>query len=184
MIYIDMDGVLADFVRGSLRLHNIKFTEEQYNSFGWDYFKEFNLTWQEFFKLIDYNAEFWANLDPIPEGIYIAKTLIARFGVEKVGILSSGKSPHSTDGKRAWLRKYLPELEAGATFCCEKWRHARLGAILIDDYEKNINEFRGHGGSAWYFPQPWNKEQLRFDGPNFVYDLTNAVTQQYKNLNS
>ena len=176
MIYIDMDGVLADFVRGSLRIHNIGFTEEKYNEFGWDYFKDFGFTWQEFFAKIDYNAEFWANLDPIPEGIALVKALIKRFGVDHVGILSSGKSPHSTDGKRLWLRKYLPELESGATFCCEKWRHAHPCAILIDDYKKNVDEFRDKGGIAFYFPQPWNKSEVRHEN---IEELTQDVIDEY-----
>lgn len=33
---------------------------------------------------------------------------------------------------------------------------AKSGAILIDDYDVNVNKFVTAGGHAVLFPQPWN----------------------------
>ena len=37
------------------------------------------------------------------------------------------------------------------------------GNVLIDDYTKNVNEFRGSGGEAVLVPSNWNTADLTED---------------------
>lgn len=39
----------------------------------------------------------------------------------------------------------------------KKELNAKSGAILIDDSDKNVENYRAAGGCAILFPQPWNK---------------------------
>jgi 5'(3')-deoxyribonucleotidase len=97
---------------------------------------------------------FFYNLEPIIENVNAIKKLIARNQIVK--ILS--KSPHekADNDKRKWLAKYLPEIkseniifarphETKISFIDELEKHF---SVLLDDYEKNIQEWQNENGIA------------------------------------
>jgi 5'(3')-deoxyribonucleotidase len=126
IIYCDMDGVLADFDK-------VENAVERYKQ----------------------EPQFFYNLEPIADNVNAIKELIAKD--YKVKILS--KSPHENadKDKRKWLEKHLPEIknadmifarphERKIDFVSELEKHFSL---LLDDYEKNIEEWRSENGIAF-----------------------------------
>jgi 5'(3')-deoxyribonucleotidase len=126
IIYCDMDGVLADFDK-------VENAVERYKQ----------------------EPQFFYNLEPIADNVNAIKELIAKD--YKVKILS--KSPHENadNDKRKWLAKYLPEIkneniifarphETKISFVSQLEKHFSL---LLDDYEKNIDEWRNENGIAF-----------------------------------
>jgi 5'(3')-deoxyribonucleotidase len=126
IIYCDMDGVLADFDK-------VENAVERYKQ----------------------EPQFFYNLEPIADNVNAIKELIAKDYTVK--ILS--KSPHekADNDKRKWLEKHLPEIknadmifarphERKIDFVSELEKHFSL---LLDDYEKNIEEWRSENGMAF-----------------------------------
>jgi len=116
---------------------------------------------------------FWAG---VPKSLECDKLLgiCARFvGKENVCILSSPTlDPDCLAGKLEWIKANMP-----------KWMHrqyligpckkfcARPDAVLIDDREKNVDEFRASGGHAIMMPRPWNSlHYQRYNMGVYVYD--------------
>jgi 5'(3')-deoxyribonucleotidase len=126
IIYCDMDGVLADFDK-------VPNAVARYKN----------------------EPNFFYDLEPISENVNAIKQLITKEYVIK--ILS--KSPHekADNDKRKWLAKYLPEIkteniifarpeQTKISFVDELEKHF---SVLLDDYEKNIDEWRNENGIAF-----------------------------------
>jgi 5'(3')-deoxyribonucleotidase len=125
IIYCDMDGVLADFDKVPNAVARYK--DE---------------------------PNFFYNLEPISENVNAIKKLIAKNYLVK--ILS--KSPHekADSDKRKWLEKYLPEIE-NKNIIFARPHETKISfvdeleksfSLLLDDYEKNIQEWRNENGIA------------------------------------
>jgi 5'(3')-deoxyribonucleotidase len=125
IIYCDMDGVLADFDKVPNAVARYK--DE---------------------------PNFFYDLEPINENVNAIKKLIAKNYLVK--ILS--KSPHekADSDKRKWLAKYLPEIE-NENIIFARPHETKISfvdeleksfSLLLDDYEKNIQEWRNENGIA------------------------------------
>jgi 5'(3')-deoxyribonucleotidase len=125
IIYCDMDGVLADFdkVKNAVAIYKTE-------------------------------PNFFYDLEPINENVNAIKKLIAKNYLVK--ILS--KSPHekADSDKRKWLEKYLPEIE-NENIIFARPHETKISfvneleksfSLLLDDYEKNIQEWRNENGIA------------------------------------
>jgi hypothetical protein len=136
-IYLDMDGVIADFDKRYIELFNI--TTKQ---------SERDKKWVQFFdKFIE--ERHFATLDLMPEAIELMDYLKST-GIPII-ILSSTSS-ENRDGKirpqkMEWLNKHKIDfpviLVPGAHL---KKDYAKPDSILIDDTNKNIDEWRRAGG--------------------------------------
>lgn len=154
LVFFDMDGVLADFVGGSLRAHGKTLPHA---ACGWDFMTQVGFAGggdPAFWGPLS-NTAFWAALDPLPDGMALFRLVEAMTG-GRVSILSSGLCPGSADGKREWLKRHLPGYEKKAVFCTVKEQVAAPHKLLIDDHEPNVAAFRDHGGPAVLVPRPWN----------------------------
>jgi 5'(3')-deoxyribonucleotidase len=122
-IYCDMDGVLANFEKEP----NAK--NRYANEKG-----------------------FFANLEPISENLKAIKTLLEN-GYD-VNILSASPNNNANRDKLNWLMKYLPNLTIAQIIFCKtgenKSDYAKdiQNALLIDDYSKNLVEWKALGGKA------------------------------------
>ena len=125
IIYCDMDGVLADFDKVPNAVARYK-----------------------------HEPNFFYDLEPINENVNAIKKLIAKDYLVK--ILS--KSPHENadSDKRKWLEKYLPEIK-DENIIFARPEQTKISfvneleksfSLLLDDYSKNIQEWRNENGIA------------------------------------
>jgi 5'(3')-deoxyribonucleotidase len=125
IIYCDMDGVLADFDKVPNAVARYK-----------------------------HEPNFFYNLEPIAKNINGIKELIKKDYLVK--ILS--KSPHENadNDKRKWLEKYLPEIK-DENIIFARPEQTKISfvneleksfSLLLDDYSKNIQEWRNENGIA------------------------------------
>lgn len=122
-IYCDMDGVLANFEKE----HNAK------NRYATE-------------------KGFFAKLEPINENIQAIKELL-ELGYN-VNVLSASPNKNADRDKFLWLAKYLPNLTvANIIFCRNGENKAHYvknmtNALLIDDYSKNLIQWKSLGGKV------------------------------------
>lgn len=162
-VFFDMDGVLADFVGGTFRVHGKSIPIKDV---VWDYPKDLGFPLGSadpaFWAPLG-NARFWENLEPLWDGMRLFQEVANEIGPARIGILSSGLCPGSCDGKRAWLAKHLPGYEKQAVFSHNKRLVGGPGKILIDDHDPNVDGFRAAGGRAVLIPRPWNSAAAESD---------------------
>lgn len=126
-LFIDMDGVLAKF--------NPIASEEEL-----------------------YEQGYFINLDPMPEVVNGIRQHIAETPGAEVYVLSAylSDSDYALEEKQRWLDEYLPEIDQEHRIFCPcgepKTQYIAHGIgrtdILIDDYTKNLLEWKKAGGKG------------------------------------
>lgn len=156
-ILLDMDGVLVDFMGGACAAWE-KPNPYVYGQRGsYDICGELGIHPNIFWSKLTFT--FWANLKPLPWAKELVITLENAFGRDNICILTSPCGTFGcADGKISWLTKHFPEYRRRVLVGPPKHFCASPGSLLIDDYEKNIESFREHGGSAFLFAAPWNSK--------------------------
>jgi phosphoglycolate phosphatase-like HAD superfamily hydrolase len=136
-IYLDMDGVIADFDKRYVELYKVSTKESERDK-----------NWRQFFKKFIEDGHF-ATLELMPEAIELMDYLKST-GIP-ITILSSTSS-ETRDSlirpqKMEWLKKHKIDfpviLVPGAHL---KKDYATPDSILIDDTNKNIDDWRREGG--------------------------------------
>lgn len=144
IINIDMDGVLANFDKRKLELFN-----------GYEP-KDIKEAW----KILSSDPTLYLNLEPLDDardlvsGIYNS---IFEHPIYKqtnltvlTGIPRACSLPTAEEQKRKWIEIYFPTLSNRfkiGPFASDKYKHCFYSSdILIDDNEKNINEWNKAGG--------------------------------------
>ena len=140
-IYLDMDGVIADFFGGVAK------------KFGVDHWKSIQDREIAFATLS--NTDFFYNLDIFPETNSIVK-FVKEISDGDWGICSSpmrGDIMNSAYWKRLWLERWdiTPPLVENMIFTSNKHKYAmnkldRTSNILIDDKLQNIDRWNQAGG--------------------------------------
>ena len=140
-IYLDMDGVIADFFGGIER------------RFGANHWKSIQDREVAFATLA--NTDFFYTLDTFNETNSIIK-FVKKISKDDWGICSSplrGDTMNSAYWKRQWLTRwdYLPPLVENIIFTGNKHKYAinplnRKPNILIDDKPENITRWEKAGG--------------------------------------
>lgn len=139
VVYVDMDGVLADFFGEIAREHEVEY-------------------WREIHRQdigIDQVARvpgFFENLPLMPHAAQLMMGVLSL--CNNYSILSSpllSDVDGSAEGKAEWLNKHLDQHPPESiTFDHEKYRYAKQANgtpnILIDDFETNIKLWESHGG--------------------------------------
>jgi len=166
-VYLDMDGVVADFSRGAARKLRKPWPYDDVKNLGdagWDLIKLWGLkTPENLFGSMD--QKFWESLDTTKEASSVVATLTSAFGVENICFLSAPcNTKGCAEGKRNWAHKYFPDipllLAMPSAFGRDAPKHMLAGpdTLLIDDYTVNTDNFTGSGGKAFLFPRPWNNK--------------------------
>lgn len=173
-IYLDMDGVICDFVSAALQLHKkdpsrVRETwpRGKYDALpslcGWKSEKRF---WD----LIDANSvdvtyntrSFWIDrVEAYPWADRLWDICEAR---APTWILTSpSRSAWSAYGKIQWLKNWKGEKFRQYVIAPEKHHIARPHALLIDDNPRNIRAWGKRGGAAILFPRLWNERYKQHD---------------------
>lgn len=129
-IYLDCDGVLADFEGGA------------YNVVGMnlhDYREQYGLT--NFWEVISGTQDFYANLDALPDAEELVWNCIKFAYVHHLPnpiiLTACPWGDWAAPQKQIWKEKHFPILEMITTDGGEnKYHHCQPGDILIDDYLK------------------------------------------------
>lgn len=148
---LDCDGVLCDFVTGSIKAHNISgYTHDDVKH--WSFFEDWGMSATEFFDGVK-GYDFWFNLEPYPWAHKFVETL----GLDNFVITTSPTmDPECVQAKLDWLYKHFNILMTNVMVGSRKELMAKSGMTLIDDSLSNVAKFKLHGGNALLFPQPWN----------------------------
>ena len=172
-IYLDMDGVLVDFIGGICRLFGWK-REELYERWP---IGEFNIapilgvTDDEFWHRIEQCPDFWLNLEPTPDYLEII-SICENKAMFPGGIVLMTSPPLGTAAviqKIQWINKHLLAYyrRFAVTPCKEQFAH--FDAVLVDDFDVNVDKFRQAGGKAVLVPRRWNSLH------SFAHDSVKAV---------
>jgi len=139
IVYVDMDGVLADLFNHVGDLHKVP------------HHKHINpAQWEEFFKNV--NAyKLFQELPAFPTANRLLQ-IVKRYAGGYT-ILSSPLNfdrAGSIRGKREWLAEHITVPPDNVIFEHEKYKYATqtdgTPNVLIDDFNRNINAWKSHGG--------------------------------------
>ena len=157
-IYCDMDGVLVDFVAGTVEHITQKLqageAEELKEKIGRDYVTEEDIhvtspnrnrdVRDYMFKELKNHAEFWENLPWMPGGEELWN-FISQFAPY---ILTAPMGYGSEIGKQAWIDRNLQPSPSKVYMSHDKFKWAAPNHILIDDFTKNTIPWESAGGIA------------------------------------
>jgi hypothetical protein len=140
-VYLDCDGVLADFNR-----YAIEKLGKMFNTFP-----DSQSAWDAMHK----HQNVYMDLEPMPDAFDLVKgvfELKKDFGF-RVGVLTAipkiGRIPEARQHKIYWILKHFPELRenfAIGPHAEHKQYHCRAGDVLIDDSQKNIPQWNSKSG--------------------------------------
>lgn len=147
-IYLDMDGVLADFNTAARKFLSASRQDERD--------AEQNGRWpsHQWQKLVDV-PNFYRHLPKMPLANELVK-LAYRFRDElgwEVRILTAiptkNEVPDVFQDKFDWMHEYYPGIRlCFGPYSSDKHKHARPGDILVDDRESNCREWTATGNPA------------------------------------
>ena len=150
-IYFDMDGVLADFDGGLTEFCTVPVKDQADRTD-----EEDDAMWNE----VRAVGHFYEKLNPMPGALEMFMQIYNKYG-DKCEILTGIPKPRrniitAADDKKSWVEKLLPQgVVVNITYAAEK-KHFCKGPdyILIDDLERNINDWTGFGGTGILHKNP------------------------------
>lgn len=165
-IYLDMDGVLADFVTSSIVALGRDPAEVLTRVTPGDYYgiyTSLGMTEKEFWEEIDAleggrapASGLWETMRPYPWRDQLLKE--CRKAAPTWILTSPSRNPGSSFGKVAWLQEWLGPSFRDYVLAPRKWHLARPGALLIDDHDENVGKWCERGGKGILFPRLWNSK--------------------------
>ena len=151
MIFLDLDGVIAEFMYAACDVHDKPHDWPKYN-----HYESWGMT----------RDEFWRPINMMGTGFYMdvvkpapwAERLIAtcrKADPELVVLTDSTDNMPGVYGKHLWIERMFG-VGTKVSYTREKHLLAAPGRLLIDDNPQNCEAFAMFGGSALLFPRPWN----------------------------
>ena len=145
-IYVDMDGVLADFFGEWARLMKVDhFTKID---------KEHDIN-DALQKILD-TDEFWLNLPLLPQAKQLLSVIKQIKGEYNICSSPLANDPNSEPHKREWIKRnlaFFPPKEVIITHNKPQYATKQDGTpnILIDDYGVNVDAWEAAGGTAFKY---------------------------------
>lgn len=144
-LYLDMDGVQADFFGAWSKRSGV------------DHWKAINNKEAEIEELANSSAkqvyDFFYDLEPLSGGMEVIKWLRAN-NIPYTVLSAPLRGPYkeaSVKAKKDWLDKYHPGSSVNAIFTDQKYKHAMDGGranVLVDDFGKYLSAWDDAGGIA------------------------------------
>lgn len=159
-VFLDLDGVLADFTGAVFKLHDKPdpWVNNPSNQKQYDLANLWGISSTQFWEPINKDPDFWFNLEKLPHADELVNYLEEKTKV----YIATSPSLHENSyyGKAKWIKKHYPKLLSRSVFTNHKHYLANRTSLLIDDRDDNINSFLKHGGKGVIFPQYWNSKSL------------------------
>lgn len=168
-IYLDVDGVLADFVGTSAR----------YMGFDpgavtqWDFYSQIGTTDKEFWDRVkSHGQEFWSSMDCYPwcNELFQACRQTAHVSLLTAPPQRADVRPNGIAGRVEWIHATFGESFKDYFAGCKKETLAAPDTLLIDDSDSNCKKFEAAGGRAILFPRPWNDNRGIEEPYSFVLE--------------
>lgn len=156
MIFLDLDGVIANIGQAVANIYDIKLTPELEAQHGNTLYKLMGLdTKQKLWDVISDIPSFWEDIPPYP---WCEELVDALQSVDEVQILtlSPKADANASTGKVKWVGKHLLKNKLEVNIVHDKYLLAGPGRVLIDDRENHCIRFREYNGTSILFKQPWN----------------------------
>lgn len=182
IIFLDLDGVLANFVKSAMKELNIT---DYYIPRGVRPIEKWggvNVSTEQFWKAIDLGGEqFWENLDK-----YTWSDDLFRFcqlNGTTFFLTAPSRNPKCSSGKMKWIKRNYPHMVGKTIMTKHKYLLAAPDRVLIDDTEDQIDSFVQWGGNGILFPQLWNRDVDYYgeDGKH-VDHVKELVSSHFSNL--
>lgn len=190
-VFLDMDGVLVDFISGALEVFSVPYQNKK------DFMREIS-TWEDLPKALGVSNqvfysvmgklsyEFWLTLAPLKDTDRLNCGNLVRCltNSSKVDtyILTTAASANSAKGKIMWVEAYLPHLADKVITAKTKSAVAGLGKVLIDDRPRNIEEWEAAGGKGILYPQYYNTSHTSLERDRFYENFEKLITEGYRIL--
>lgn len=166
-IFLDLDDVCNFFTMHALAAVGCPVEARELDAFdpkwGFDIIEAANrlhevhdFTMKSFWDAID--REVWISAPESDEFGSLLSACADLVGRKNVCILTTPtRDPECLAGKLEWIHDHFPPwMHRQYLMGPAKHLLAQPGALLIDDSDLNVKQFRIHGGSAILVPRPWN----------------------------
>jgi len=166
-VFLDMDGVLTDFLGAAARFLNLPCDINDMTHWNavLDYYYG---TPEQFWQ--DLPEHFWSDyIGWMPDGIRIWNVVKEYNPIILTcpGLFSGGQ------GKINWLRTQLPEIYNAGNYLIGPTKSvvSRKNCVLIDDSDANIEEWKSEGGYGILVPRLWNMASYfaNVDIPDYIH---------------
>jgi len=152
--FLDLDGVLTDFVGGVLAYFDVKdFVVDHWN-FDKTLSAKLGLSLDDFWSHFD--QSFWESLAWTADGRQILAACEECFGEEVYLLTSPCRTEGCAEGKMNWVKRHLSHYQRKLFIGSSKQAFAAPGKLLVDDSDANIAKFAAAGGQTLLVPRPWN----------------------------
>lgn len=163
--FLDLDGVLVDFVAGSLAVHGKSLPPDDVR---WDFPSQVGFADDPGAFWAPLGHDFWAGLGWTTEGRAALAAAEDVFGPGNIALMTSPcDTPGSVEGKVAWVRRELPGYSRRLFVGPAKHLAAGPGKVLVDDNDANVATFMACGGFGVVVPRPWNGRRAEAPGGRF-----------------
>lgn len=182
-VFVDMDGVLADYYGGIVRAFTILSPWPYLCRVGdWNFFtgNPLNLTNEQVAPKM--GRDFYANLELLPDAHRLIRELENEFDSNVYFLSSPWSTPGCDEGKREWVRRFFPAYEKRTLIGSCKEACAHQGAVLFDDSDGNCKKFRSYDGKAVVIPRPWNSRHAECDHSSGAMLSLDSVVAKPKKL--
>jgi hypothetical protein len=169
-IFLDMDGVCTNFMKGALTLFDRMDLYGKVNTYL-PASPELAVTHDEFWARIDgAGPEFWRNLEELP-WYTVMRERLSELG-KVVFLTSPSRAAHAASGKVAWMfDRYGHEFRDFVLAPDKHYCSSHPRGLLIDDLDRNVDPWP----HSVLFPQPWNSLGHSPDPNTIVEDIIQMV---------
>jgi hypothetical protein len=131
-VFLDCDGVLADFDKGAAEVFGMHPRE---------YERRFGLG--KFWAALARSPDFFGNLDLMPDAMELFEA-VRRLG--PVILTGLPRGSWAEPQKRRWAERHFPGVPVITTSAALKREHCHLGDALVDDRDKHRHLWERAGG--------------------------------------
>ena len=165
LVFVDLDGIIVDFVGGVLKSHNVDPSFKERGQGNYNLASLLGMTESEFWLQLDVNEKFWEDLEKTEEADDLIEFIEDLVEPSSIYFLSSpAVSSFCYSGKAKWIYKHFNRYIHHLILMQQKHFIAAPNRILIDDNDANCNKWRSNRGVGLLFPRPWNSKHHVVDG--------------------